>query len=60
MALQQLIKATDDELSEAADSLADIRHDASADGWAGAEWEQMVAEKVIDDREADAEEAEQS
>lgn len=57
-ALLKAIKATDDEISEAANGLADVHHEADADGWAGAEWTQMVAEMVLEDREAAKEEAE--
>lgn len=53
--LLQAIGATDEEVSGAADALADVHHETDADGWAGAEWRQMVANQVLYEREADTE-----
>lgn len=53
-ALLDAMNATDEELANAADALADIHHEAEAEGWAGAEWNQMLANMISDDRAAEA------
>lgn len=54
-ALLDAMNATPEELTNAADALSDIHHEAEAEGWAGAEWNQMLAGMVADERAAEAE-----
>lgn len=54
-ALLKAIGATKAEIADAKDSLADIHHEADADGWAGAEWNQMIADHILTNRQYEAE-----
>lgn len=52
-ALLEAMHATPAEIELAADALCDIHHEAEGEGWAGAEWNQMLANMIADER-ADA------
>lgn len=51
--LLKAMLATTNEIEGAKEGLVDIHHDADADGWAGAEWNQMIAWQIESDRESD-------